>query len=100
MSIKRIISWLLVVGALALADRAWGFELFGGAQPPQNYDTRYALGNAPFSEAAPPSSTCPVVQPFGPVGFEMKDQPFAPAEISDYGNGPKPKIGFFFDYDR
>jgi hypothetical protein len=96
MSIKRIISWLLVVGAVALAERAWGF---GGEQPPQNYDNHYALGNAPFSEAAPPSGTGAEIQPFGPVGFDIQAQPFAPAEISDYGNGPQPKTGFFFSYE-
>jgi len=100
MSIKRTITWWLAIGALmTLADSAWGFTLTG-APPPQVYDNRYALGNPPHSEAAPPFGIGEQIQPFGPVGFEMKAQPFAPADISDYGNGPKAKIGFFFNYDR
>ena len=39
-------------------------------------------------------------QPFGPLDFTQDWQPFAPAEISSYGGGVRPKTGFFFTYDR
>ncbi len=69
-----------------------------GQQTPQSYDNRWAYGNAPYSNARMESQ--PPLIPFGPHGFQHNAQPFAPADISDYGTGPKPKLGWFFSYDR
>ena len=94
MMIHRKISWLW---ALALVG---GFASAGLAQTtPQNYDPHEsAWGNAPYSNAAPAKHK--PWSPFNPVGFRGKAQPFAAADISDYGNGPKPKVGYFFSYER
>jgi hypothetical protein len=40
------------------------------------------------------------MSPFDPVQFYQEWQPFAPADTSDFGDGPKPNIGFFFSYER
>ncbi len=93
MSINRFKSWVAgLAGILLLASAA------RAQQTPQNMDNTYAYGNAEYSNA----DTTPHKgwTPFAPVGFLMDWQPFAPADISDYGNGPKPKVGFFFNYDR
>ena len=92
MCIRRIFSWLLAGGAVMLASQAVG------QQTPQSYDNRWAYGNAPYSNARMESQ--PPLIPFGPHGFQHNAQPFAPADISDYGTGPKPKVGWFFSYDR
>jgi hypothetical protein len=58
----------------------------------------YENGNAEYSDPVPA-----VHRPFlgfNPVDFEPLVQPFAPAETSGYGNGPRPKIGFFGSYER
>jgi hypothetical protein len=34
------------------------------------------------------------------MNFEPTAEPFAPAETSGYGNGPRPHIGFFGSYER
>ena len=62
-------------------------------QTPQNIDNTYAYGNAEYSNA----DTTPHKgwTPFAPVGFLQDWQPFAPVDISDYGNGIKPRRGFF-----
>jgi len=40
------------------------------------------------------------VQPFGPTGQEPDIEPFAQADLSQYGNGPALKRGWWFTYDR
>lgn len=84
---------------------AWGAGLLlltavpaSGQQTPQNYDNAYAYGNAQYSN--PVMENTPSFLPFKPVGFVHKFDPFAPADISDFGTGPKAKIGFFFNYER
>jgi hypothetical protein len=84
---------------------AWGAGLLlltaGPAvaqQTPQVSDNAYAYGNAEYSN--PVMQNSPGILPFGPVGFVQKFDPFAPADISDYGTGPKAKVGFFFGYER
>jgi hypothetical protein len=93
MSINRFRSWTVAMaGVLLLAGSA------RAQQTPQNLDDTSAYGNAPYSNA----DTTPhrAFQPFAPVGFLQKFQPFAPVDISDYGNGIKPRRGFFFSFDR
>ena len=96
MSTNRTTTWLVawgLVGVLwASTAQAQGVE---GAQPTGD---PYALGNAPYSNAAP--ATHRPISPFNPVGFYQEWQPFAPADISDFGDGPKPNIGFFGIYER
>lgn len=84
---------------------AWGAGLLlltagqaAAQQTPQNYDNAYAYGNAEYSN--PVMQNTPSILPFGPVGFVHKWDPFAPADISDFGTGPKAKVGFFFGYER
>lgn len=57
----------------------------------------WANRNAPYSNPAPQHAP---IQPFNPVGFVHKVQPFGPADISDYGNGPPLRTGFFLSYER
>jgi hypothetical protein len=79
---------LLVSAILLLAGRAHA----------QGMMPSYALGDAPYSNPDPGQHK--PWQPFNPVGFETEMQPFAPADISEYGNGPKPRTGFFASYER
>ncbi len=64
----------------------------------------YAYGNAPYSNPRPMAPTgqnlAQTVSPFHPVDFEQPVQPFAPADISYYGNGPPQRTGFFFSYEK
>ncbi len=94
MSINRFRPW--VVGLAAVLLLAAGTTR--AQQTPQNFDNTYAYGNAPYSNA----DTTPHKgwTPFAPVGFLQDWEPFAPVDISDYGNGIKPRKGFFFGYDR
>ena len=92
MSIRRTTSWLLGAAMLLGASTAQA------QQTPQYMDSAYAYGNAPYSNAAP-MPTRPL-QPFNPVGVQHDLQPFAPADISNYGGQPKANRGFFFSYDR
>jgi hypothetical protein len=95
MSIQRTLSSLGVTGAILV------MLLLGqaqGQQTPQDYDENYAYGNAPYSNAYPQNK--PSILPFNPIGLQAKWQLFAPANISDYGGGPKPKKGWFFSYER
>lgn len=92
MSIRRMTSWLLGAAVLCIAGTA------RAQQTPQYMDSAYAYGNAPYSNAAP-MPTRPL-QPFNPLGVSYDFQPFAPADISNYGGQPKDNRGFFFSYDR
>src|SRR5262245_24699751 len=60
---------------------------------------KYAYGNAEYSTPAPEKNK-PAHQPFAPVQFDHDLQPFAPADISEYGNGPPSRVGFFASYER
>ena len=93
MSINRTRCWTLGLAAVLLWAAAAHAQ-----QTPQNFDNTYAYGNAPYSNA----DTTPHKgwTPFAPVGFLQDWEPFAPVDISDYGNGIKPRKGFFFGYDR
>ena len=98
MSIQRTLSSL---GASGAALVVLMLLLPGNAeaqQTPQDYDDNYAYGNAPYSNAYPQNK--PSFLPFNPIGLQAKWQLFAPANISDYGSGPKPRKGFFFTYER
>ncbi|HZZ70699.1 MAG TPA: BBP7 family outer membrane beta-barrel protein [Pirellulales bacterium] len=44
-------------------------------------------------------ATAQNLQPLGPIGEDVDGQPFAPAELSTYGNGPSLNYGVFFQYD-
>jgi len=75
------------------------------AQVPINSNLNYSdptpsweNGSAPFAESDPGSPGA--LNPFHTLGFEPKWDWFAPAETSSYGNGPRPKIGFFGSYER
>ena len=46
------------------------------------------------------SATAQNLQPFGPIDWEPDGQPFAPPDVSTYGNGPSLNYGVFFEYDR
>ncbi|HEX4144165.1 MAG TPA: hypothetical protein VHY91_11590 [Pirellulales bacterium] len=81
-----------LLGLLLLPSALWG------QQAPQNYDDVYANGNAPYSMASPTETRG--LTPFGPVGFKPNWKLFAPVDISNYGNGIKPRKGFFFSYER
>ena len=58
----------------------------------------YENGNAEYSDPVPAAHR-PFLG-FNPVDFEPFARPFGPAETSGYGNGPRPKIGFFGSYER
>ncbi len=93
MSINRFKTWVAALaGALLLAGSA------RAQMTPSNMDDTYAYGNAEYSNADPAPHKG--WTPFAPVGFLMDWQPFAPVDISDYGNGIKPRVGYFFSYDR
>jgi hypothetical protein len=64
----------------------------------QTMRPKYAYGNAEYSTPAPEKKKAH--QPFAPVQFDHDLQPFAPADISEYGNGPKSRVGFFASYER
>lgn len=76
--------------------------LVASAAAQDNHDRQssaydYANRNAPYSNPAPQHAP---MSPFNPVGFTHKVQPFGPADISDYGNGPPRRTGFFLSYER
>ena len=92
-SIHSMVQGLLACGAI------WLLAGVAAAQTtPQTADGRYAMANARYSNAAPAQHA--PLSPFNPVGFRHDTQPFAPADLSDYGNGLKPNIGYFFSYER
>jgi len=81
-----------MLGLLLLPSAVWG------QQSPQNYDDVYSNGNAPYSMANPTETNG--ITPLHPVGFKPNWKWFAPVDTSDYGNGIKPRKGFFFSYER
>ncbi len=89
----RTAFWLTgLLGLLLLPSALWG------QQTPQNYDDVYSNGNAPYSNAYPAEHAA--LTPFAPVGFKPNWKLFAPVDTSDYGNGVKPRVGYFFSYER
>ena len=84
----RVIWMLAAIGLMAGA----------GSSHAQTMKPKYAYGNAEYS--APKPNMKPAHQPFAPVQFDHDLQPFAPADISEYGNGPKSRVGFFASYER
>ena len=98
MLIKRttisIFAWgaLLVLAAVARAQPANSNLQY------QPYSQTYENGSAPYADDNPKYGH--PITPFHPVNFEPSWEPFAPAETSGYGNGPRPKIGYFFSFER
>ncbi|HTU26239.1 MAG TPA: hypothetical protein VMF30_12615 [Pirellulales bacterium] len=89
----RTVSWIAgLLGLLLLPSALWG------QQTPQNYDDVYANGNAAYSNAYPENERG--LLPFQPTGFKPNWKWFAPVDTSDYGNGIRPRKGFFFSYER
>jgi hypothetical protein len=84
----RVIWMFAAIGLLAGAESSHA----------QTMKPKYAYGNAEYS--APKPNMKPAHQPFAPVQFDHDLQPFAPADISEYGNGPKSRVGFFASYER
>jgi hypothetical protein len=75
------------------------------AQVPANSNLDYPSpsqawedNNAPFSDANP--GKIGNLWPWKPGHVGSYAQPFAPAQTSAYGNGPRPNIGWFFSYER
>lgn len=99
MSIHRRLFWLTLAGSilfpatLATAQPRDISMQYGTVEGPS-----YAYGNAPYS--APNPTGKPAHTPFAPVQFDHDWQPFAPADISEYGNSPKRRYGFFASYER
>ena len=64
--------------------------------------SRIALGlcAAVFVFATANAAHAQNLQPFGPLQWEPDGQPFAPPELSTYGNGPSLNYGWYFQYDR
>ncbi len=99
MLMKRTAIWLLAAAALvSLSGRTL-------AQPPSNSNLQYQSptpawehGSAPYSDDNPTSGRD--ILPFHDTGVEPSFEPFAPAETSGYGNGPRPHIGFWASYER
>ena len=46
------------------------------------------------------SAAAQVWQPFGPIEYEHDLQPFAPANIGDFGEEPNANEGYFFSFER
>jgi hypothetical protein len=92
-------TWLFVWVALAVfAASAW-------AQVPANSGLDYSTpkdmwedGPAAFAKDQP--GFWHGIWPFKPTHVGSNAQPFAPAQTSGYGNGPRPHIGFFASYER
>ena len=90
----RTRTWLagLMAAIALLPGAAWA------QTTPQDHDDVWAWGNAPYSNPLP-AEHAPLT-PFAPVGFKNYWKWFAPVDVSDYGNGIKPRRGFFFSYER
>src|SRR5205823_2611497 len=58
----------------------------------------YENAGAPFADANPGFGNR--FFPFHPMDFEQPADPLGPAETSEYGNGPRPKVGCFFSFER
>jgi hypothetical protein len=99
MLIKRTAMWLFAWGALILLGPPSMAQV--PANSNLNYQTptpSYENAGAPFSEATPRFGR--MFSPFHPMSFEPTAQPFAPADTSGYGNGPRANIGYFGSFER
>ena len=101
MSIHRNKIWLTLLGSLLLPPAIADAQRHP-IVPQYNNVTgaMYAHGNAQYSEPRPAENGRWGQPPLVPVQFDMDWQPFAPADISDFGNGIKPNYGYFASYDR
>ena len=82
MQLVRYKTWLTIVIALALgAGSAFADSVVDG-------------------HAVSPSDATPPLGPFGPSNERYDLDLFAPPDLSTYANWPRPKEGFFFQYDR
>ncbi len=91
----RLVAWLALV---VLASRAL-------AQVPANSGLDYPIpghgwedGPAAFAKDMP--SKFHGIWPFAPGHVGQDAQPFAPAQTSGFGNGPRPKVGWWGSYER
>jgi hypothetical protein len=99
MSIHRRMIWLTVVGsALLPASLAFAQPRDINPQYGNVVGPSYAYGNAQYSAPNPTGKKAHT--PFAPVKFDIDWQPFAPADISEYGSSPKRRYGFFASYER
>jgi len=99
MLIQRTAAWLLAWGAMVVLAAG------AVAQVPSNSNLNYRNptpswenASADFAESAPAAHVPPLIP--GPLGVEPELDPFAPAETSSYGNGPRAKIGLWASYER
>lgn len=90
----RLLAWLALglLATRAVAQPAHSNLNYQDVKP------TYELGNAEYSDPVPgPHAN---FLGFNPVDFEPFVRPFGPAETSGYGNGPRPKVGFFGSFER
>ena len=99
MLIIRTVIRLFACGAVVLLAGA------AIAQPPSDSNLEYqgarpsyAEGSAPFADDNPGQGS--IFSPFHSINVEPRWEPFAPAETSGYGNGPRPNVGYFGSYER
>ena len=100
MSINRKTIWLTLVGSLLVPAAAVAQRHPIVPQYNNVIGAKYANGNAQYSAPRPAENGRWGQPPLVPVQFDHDWQPFAPAEISDFGNGIKPNYGYFASYDR
>ncbi len=94
---QRTATWLLAFGALVLLARGALAQPATANLDYQSPTPTYANASAPFSNSVPTQNSW---LPFKPMEVEPKWDWFGPAETSGYGNGPRPKIGWFGSYER
>ncbi len=98
MLIKRTASGLFAWAILVLLSARAMAQPASANLDYQSPTPSYSNGSAPYSNSAPQPHRS--LWPFNPGGVEPKLTPFAPAETSGYGNGPRPKIGWFGSFER
>ncbi len=97
---KRTAIWLFACIAVVLATRGALAQIpaDSGADYPGPGQS-YEHGGAPFAAGEPQSWTHGAF-PVSPGHVGSYAQPFAPAETSEFGNGPHAHEGWFFGYQR
>jgi hypothetical protein len=97
---KRTARWLFTCVAVVLTTRGALAQIpaDSGADYPGPGQS-YELGGAPFAAGEPESWTHGAF-PVSPGHVGSYAQPFAPAQTSEYGNGPRAHEGWFFGYQR
>lgn len=100
MVMRRTAVWLLAwVALVGLAGSVRAQQVPANSNLDyQTNEPSYENGNAPFSEANPTSWA--KLLPFHSLGVEPTARPFGPAETSNYGNGPRPHVGYFASLER